>query len=334
MASHIERRKFLATLGGAATWPLAARAQQPTMPVIGFLSGYPAESFAPETQPYAAAFRQGLSETGYSDGHNVTIEYRWAENQPSRLPVLAAELVRRKVAVIAATGGTASALAAKAATATIPIVFTGGSDPVAIGLVASLNRPGGNVTGVTFLANVLAAKRVELVNDVVPRASLIGLLVNPDNPNAASETSDMETATRSIGKQSVLLRASTDRQLDAAFTSLVEQRASALAIAGDTFFLSRREQLVALVARYAIPASYPSREFVVAGGLMSYGASITDMYRLAGVYTGRILKGEEPANLPVMQPTKFELTINLKTAKAFGLQIPDKLLAIADEVIE
>jgi putative tryptophan/tyrosine transport system substrate-binding protein len=334
MASHIERRKFLATLGGAATWPLAARAQQPTMPVIGFLSGYPAESFAPETQPYAAAFRQGLSETGYSDGHNVTIEYRWAENQPSRLPVLAAELVRRKVAVIAATGGTASALAAKAATATIPIVFTGGSDPVAIGLVASLNRPGGNVTGVTFLANVLAAKRVELVNDVVPRASLIGLLVNPDNPNAASETSDMETATRSIGKQSVLLRASTDRQLDAAFTSLVEQRANALAIAGDTFFLSRREQLVALVARYAIPASYPSREFVVAGGLMSYGASITDMYRLAGVYTGRILKGEEPANLPVMQPTKFELTINLKTAKAFGLQIPDKLLAIADEVIE
>ena len=195
MASHIERRKFLATLGGAATWPLAARAQQPTMPVIGFLSGYPAESFAPETQPYAAAFRQGLSETGYSDGHNVTIEYRWAENQPGRLPVLAAELVRRKVAVIAATGGTASALAAKAATATIPIVFTGGSDPVAIGLVASLNRPGGNVTGVTFLANVLAAKRVELVNDVVPRASLIGLLVNPDNPNAASETSDMETAT-------------------------------------------------------------------------------------------------------------------------------------------
>jgi ABC-type uncharacterized transport system substrate-binding protein len=190
------------------------------------------------------------------------------------------------------------------------------------------------VTGVTFLANVLAAKRVELVNDVVPRASLIGLLVNPDNPNAASETSDMETATRAIGKQSVLLRASTDRQLDAAFTSLIEQRANALVIAGDTFFVSHREQLVALVARYAIPTSYPSREFVLAGGLMSYGASITDMYRLAGVYTGRVLKGEEPANLPVMQPTKFELTINLKTAKAFGLQIPDKLLALADEVIE
>jgi ABC-type uncharacterized transport system substrate-binding protein len=331
----VKRREFITLLGGAAAaWPLAARAQQPAMPVIGFLSGYPAESFAPETQPYAAAFRQGLSETGYSDGHNVTIEYRWAENQPSRLPVLAAELVRRKVAVIAATGGTASALAAKAATATIPIVFTGGSDPVAIGLVASLNRPGGNVTGVTFLANVLAAKRVELVNDVVPRASLIGLLVNPDNPNAASETSDMETATRAIGKQSVLLRASTDRHLDAAFTSLVEQRANALVIAGDTFFLSRREQIIALVARYAIPASYPTREFVVAGGLMSYGANILDAYRLAGVYTGRILKGEEPANLPVMQPTKFELTINLKTAKAFGLQIPDKLLALADEVIE
>jgi ABC-type uncharacterized transport system substrate-binding protein len=331
----VKRRAFITLLGGAAAaWPLAARAQQTAMPVVGFLSGYPAESFAPETQPYAAAFRQGLSETGYSDGHNVTIEYRWAENQPSRLPVLAAELVRRKVAVIAATGGTASALAAKAATATIPIVFTGGTDPVAIGLVASLNRPGGNVTGVTFLANVLAAKRVELVNEVTPRASLIGLLVNPDNPNAVSETSDMETATRAIGKRSVLLRASTDRELDAAFTSLADQRANALAIAGDTFFLSRREQLVALVARYAVPASYPSREFVVAGGLMSYGASITDMYRQVGVYTGRILNGAKPADLPVMQPTKFELTINLKTAKALGLQMPDKLLVAADEVIE
>jgi ABC-type uncharacterized transport system substrate-binding protein len=331
----MRRREFITLLGGvAAAWPLAAHAQQSGLPVIGFLSGYPAESFAPETQPLSAAFRQGLSETGYSDGHNVTIEYRWAENQPSRLPVLAAELVRRKVAVIAATGGTASALAAKAATATIPIVFTGGTDPVAIGLVASLNRPGGNVTGVTFLANVLAAKRVELVNEVTPRASLIGLLVNPDNPNAVSETSDMETATRAIGKRSVLLRASTDRELDAAFTSLADQRANALAIAGDTFFLSRREQLVALVARYAVPASYPSREFVVAGGLMSYGASITDMYRQVGVYTGRILNGAKPADLPVMQPTKFELTINLKTAKALGLQMPDKLLVAADEVIE
>jgi putative tryptophan/tyrosine transport system substrate-binding protein len=331
----MRRREFITLLGGvAAAWPLAAHAQQSGLPVIGFLSGYPAESFAPETQPLSAAFRQGLSETGYSDGHNVTIEYRWAENQPSRLPVLAAELVRRKVAVIAATGGTASALAAKAATTTIPIVFTGGSDPVAIGLVASLNRPGGNITGVTFLANVLAAKRVELVNEVAPRASLIGLLVNPDNPNAVSETSDMETATRAIGKRSVLLRASTDRELDAAFTSLADQQANALAIAGDTFFLSRCEQLVALVARYAVPASYPSREFVVAGGLMSYGASITDMYRQVGVYTGRILNGAKPADLPVMQPTKFELTINLKTAKAFGLQIPDRLLAVADEVIE
>jgi putative tryptophan/tyrosine transport system substrate-binding protein len=331
----MKRREFITLLGGvAAAWPLAAHAQQSGLPVIGFLSGYPAESFAPETQPLSAAFRQGLSETGYSDGHNVTIEYRWAENQPSRLPVLAAELVRRKVAVIAATGGTASALAAKAATTTIPIVFTGGSDPVAIGLVASLNRPGGNITGVTFLANVLAAKRVELVNEVAPRASLIGLLVNPDNPNAVSETSDMETATRAIGKRSVLLRASTDRELDAAFTSLADQQANALAIAGDTFFLSRCEQLVALVARYAVPASYPSREFVVAGGLMSYGASITDMYRQVGVYTGRILNGAKPADLPVMQPTKFELTINLKTAKALGLQMPDKLLVAADEVIE
>jgi len=332
----VRRREFITLLGGvAATLPLAAQAQQPAMlPVIGFLSGYAAESFAPETKPYAAAFRQGLSETGYSDGHNVAIEYRWAENQPSRLPVLAAELVRRKVTVIVATGGTAAALAAKGATATIPIVFTGGSDPVAIGLVASLNRPGGNVTGVTFLASVLAAKRLDLLNELAPRASLIGLLVNSDNPNTPSETRDMEAATRAIGKQSVLVRASTDRELDAAFGSLVEQRANALVVAADTFFVSRRDQLVALSARYAIPASYPSREFAEAGGLMSYGASFLDAYRLAGVYAGRILKGEKPANLPVVQPTKFELVINLKTAKTLGLTVPDKLLALADEVIE
>jgi putative ABC transport system substrate-binding protein len=242
--------------------------------------------------------------------------------------------VRRKVAVIAATGGSASALAAKAATATIPIVFTGGSDPVAIGLVASLNRPGGNVTGVTMLANVLAAKRVELVNEVARGASLVALLVNPDNPSAASETSDMESATRAIGKPSVLLRASTGRELDAAFTRLVEQRANALVVAGDTFFLSQREQIVALAARYAIPVSYPTREFVAAGGLMSYGASLLDMYRLAGVYTGRVLNGEKPGELPVVQPTKFELALNLKTAKALSIQIPDKLLALANEVIE
>jgi putative ABC transport system substrate-binding protein len=331
---HVRRREFITLLGGAVAWPLAARAQQAAMPVIGFLSGYPAESFAPETQPYAAAFRRGLSETGYSDGHNVAIEYRWAENQPSRLPVLAAELVRRQVAVIAATGGAASALAAKAATTTIPIVFTGGGDPVAIGLVASLNRPGGNVTGVTFLANMLAAKRLEVLNELVPKASTIALLVNPNNPNAATETSDMETGARATGKQSVLLRASTEREIDMAFAALVQQRVEALVIAADAFFDSRRSQIVALAAQHAVPAIYFSRQFVVAGGLMSYGTSITDAYRQAGIYAGRILKGAKPADLPVVQATKFELVINVETARMLGLSVPPTLLARADEVIE
>jgi putative tryptophan/tyrosine transport system substrate-binding protein len=247
----MKRREFVILVGGAAAaWPLAARAQQPAMPVIGFLSSFAAESFAPESQPYAAAFRQGLSEAGYSDGHNVAIEYRWAENQASRLPVLAAELVRRKVAVIAATGGTASALAAKAATTTIPIVFTAGSDPVKIGLVASLNRPGGNVTGVTMLANVLAAKRLELVSELVPKATAIGFLVNPNNPNVVAETSDMEVGARAIGKQSVLLRASTEREIDTVFVTLTQQRVEALAIAGDPLFDIRRSQIVALAAQH------------------------------------------------------------------------------------
>jgi putative tryptophan/tyrosine transport system substrate-binding protein len=329
----VRRREFISLLGAAVAWPLAARAQQSPMPVIGFLSLFPAESFAPETRPYAAAFRRGLSETGYSDGHNVAIEYRWAENQPNRLPILAAELVRRKVAVLAATGGAASALAAKGATTTIPIVFTGGGDPVALGLVASLNRPGGNVTGITFLANILGAKRLELLNELAPRAGTIGLLVNPNNPNAASDTSDMEAGARAIGKQILLLRASTEREIDLAFTSL-HQQIDALATAADAFLDSRRTQIVALATRHAVPAIYWAREFVVAGGLMSYGASITDAYRQAGIYAGRILKGDKPADLPIVQSTKVELVINLRTAKSLGVEIRPTLLALADEVIE
>jgi ABC-type uncharacterized transport system substrate-binding protein len=335
MARYIGRRKFFVMLGGAAAaWPIAARAQQPAMPVIGFLSSFAAESFAPESQPYAAAFRQGLSEIGYSDGHNVAIEYRWAENQASRLPVLAAELVRRKVAVIAATGGTASALAAKAATTTIPIVFTAGSDPVKIGLVASLNRPGGNVTGVTMLANVLAAKRLELISELVSKATAIGFLVNPNNPNAVAETSDMEAGARAVGKQSVLLRASTEREIDTVFATLTQQRVEALAIAGDPLFDIRRSQIVALAAQHAVPTISFSRQFVLAGGLMSYGSSITDAYRQAGLYAGRILKGDKPADLPVVQATKVELVLNLKTAKTLGITFPLSLLGRADKVIE
>jgi putative tryptophan/tyrosine transport system substrate-binding protein len=330
----VRRRELITLLGGAAAWPLAARAQQSAMPVIGFLSSFAAESFAPETQPYAAAFRKGLSEAGFSLGHNVTIEYRWAENQPSRLPVLAAELVHRKVALIAATGGQASALAAKAATSTIPIVFTAGADPVAIGLVASLNRPGGNATGVVLLANALAAKRLEIMSELVPKASIIGFLVNPNNASAAAEISDIEAAARAMGKQAVMLRASTEREIEMASAALIRERVEALMIAADAFFDARRNQIVELAVKQAMPAIYFSRQFVRAGGLMSYGSSITDGYRQAGLYAGRILKGDKPADLPVMQATKFELVINLRTARTLGLDVPTTLLAIADEVIE
>jgi putative ABC transport system substrate-binding protein len=330
----MRRREFITLLGGAAAWPLAARAQQAVMPVIGFLSIYPAEKFAPETQLYAVAFRKGLSEAGFSDGHNVTIEYRWAENQPSRLPVLAAELVDRKVALIVATGGSVSALAAKAATSTIPIVFTTGADPVAGGLVASLNRPGGNATGVAFLATALATKRLEIMSDLAPKASNIGLLVNPNNASAAAEISDVEAAARAMGKQAVMLRASTEREIEMASAALVRQPVQGLLIAADTIFEGRRNQIVELAAQQAVPAIYFSRQFVAAGGLLSYGSSITDGYRQAGLYAGRILKGDKPADLPVMQATKIELVINLKTAKAIGLDIPPSVLARADEVIE
>ena len=331
--NRVRRREFLTLLGAAAASPIVARAQQQTMPVIGFLSGYPAESFTPEIQPYIAAFRRGLSEAGYTDGQNVAIEYRWAENQSSRLPVLAAELARRKVAVLVSTGGAASTLAAKAATNTIPIVFTTGGDPVKLGLVASLNRPVGNATGVTMLSNVLTAKRLELVNEVVPSASAIGFLVDPNNPNAAAETSDAEVGARTIGKRVVLLRASTEHEIDIAFAALAKQRIEALVAAGEVFFESRRSQIVALAAQLAVPAVY-NREFAAAGGLMGYGSNIADAYRQAGIYAGRILKGEKPADLPVQQTVKVELVLNLKTAKTLGITFPLSLLGRADEVIE
>jgi putative ABC transport system substrate-binding protein len=327
----MRRREFVALLGGAAAgWPLAAGGQQPTMPVIGFLSSGTPETFA----PYVAAFRKGLNETGYVDGQNVAIEYRWAEANYDRLPALSAELVRRPVAVIFASGGLITAHAAKAATATIPIVYTGGGDPVKLGLVASLNRPSGNITGVNFLANELGAKRLELLQQVVPRATLIGFLVNPRNRNAESETGEMEEAARALGRQAVVLRASIAGDLESAFATLAERRAGALVVAGDPFFDSQRSQIVALAARHSLWTMYFLHGFVTAGGLMSYGASITDAYRQAAIYAGKILNGAKPADLPIVQPTKFELVLNLKTAKALGLEIPDKLLATADEVIE
>jgi len=324
------RREFITLLGGAAAWPLAARAQQPAMPVVGYLSVLSAAAIP----AYLAAFRQGLGEMGYLEGHNVAIEYRWAENRHDRLPALAADLVRREVALIAATGGTAAALAAKSATPAIPIVFNTGGDPVKLGLVATLNRPGGNVTGVSWLNNTTASKRLELLRTLLPGAATIGLLLNPRNPNAAAEALDIETAARALGQQIRIGNASNEAEIDAAFSGFVQARVDALYVAADPLFTATRDQVIALAARHAIPASYVTRINVAAGGLMSYGADYTDAYRQSGVYSGRILKGEKPANLPVQQAVRFELVINLKTAKALGLTVPDKLLALADEVIE
>jgi putative tryptophan/tyrosine transport system substrate-binding protein len=327
----MRRRNFITLLGGAAVaWPLAAHAQQRPTPVIGFLSARsPAEAAS-----VLAAFRQGLGETGYFEGKNVAIEYRWAEGQYNRLPALAAELVSHQVTVIAATGGEPSALAAKAATATIPIIFTLGGDPVAAGLVASLNRPGGNLTGMTIMALQMGPKRLELLRQLLPNATAMAMLINPALPTSSAEARELQDAARSLGLQMNVQNASTESQIDTAFTTIVEQRASVLIVATDPFLLGQRDQLVRLAARHAIPTMYFLSEFVEAGGLMSYGPNIANEYRQAGVYTGRVLKGEKPADLPVIQPTKFDLVINLKTTKALGLTMPQNLLMAADEVIE
>jgi putative tryptophan/tyrosine transport system substrate-binding protein len=325
----MRRREFITLLGGAAAWPLAARAQRPTLPVIGFLNGTSPEGYG----RFLLAFRQGLSETGYVEGRNVLFEYRWAEGHYDRLPVLVADLISSRVTVIAATTTPAN-LIAKTATTTIPIVFTTSSDPVDLGLVASLSRPGGNVTGVVTLNVELASKRLEQLHELVPSTSVIALLINPTNPNVKNESNDLQGSAHTIGHQLLVLEARTEDEIDMAFARFVQQQARALLVNTDAFFFSRRNQLIALAKRYAVPAIFDRREFAEIGGLMSYGGSVTDVYRLAGTYTGRIIKGEKPADLPVQQSTKVELVINLNTAKTFGLTFPISLLGRADEVIE
>jgi putative ABC transport system substrate-binding protein len=325
----MRRREFITLIGGAAAaLPLAARAQQPTMPVIGFLNLTSPDAFAGRL----GGFRQGLKDTGYVEGENVAIEYRWADNQTDRLPALAAELVRRRVAVI--VGNTPSAFAAKAATTTIPIVFIVAEDPVRLGLVASLARPGGNLTGVNFFTGELVAKRLELLRELVPRAARVAVLVNPAGPDAETTLKDVEPAARAIGLQIPVLNASTSREINAAFATFVRERPDALFVGGDPFFSSRRVQLVHLATLHKVPAIFSNRDYVEAGGLMSYGSNLADAWRQVGVYTGRILKGAKPADLPVVQASKFELVINVESARMIGLTLPDKLLAAADEVLE
>jgi putative tryptophan/tyrosine transport system substrate-binding protein len=328
----MRRREFITLLGGGATaWPLVARGQQPPpMPVIGFMSSASAAPWA----HLVAAFRDGLKAIGFVEGQNIAIDFRWADGQYDRLPTIAAELVRREVAVIVATGGANAVLPAMAATTTIPILFNTGGDPIKLGLVSSLNRPGGNATGVYFFIATMEAKRLGLLRDMVPTAALIGVLLNPNNANAETQSKDVQEAARAIGQKVQIVHAGSEAALGTAFTTLAQVRAEGLLVGADPFFNSRRNLLVLLAARHGIPAMYEQREFVQAGGLMSYGTSLSDAYRQIGIYTGRILKGERPADLPVVQATKFELVINLNAAKALALEVPASLLARADEVIE
>jgi ABC-type uncharacterized transport system substrate-binding protein len=329
----MRRRAFISLLGGAAAWPLAVSAQQSAMPVIGFLNGQSAQAYAPAV----ASFRRGLNEAGYVEGQNVAIEYRWAEGRVDRLPPLAADLVRRQVAVIAATGGNNSALVAMQATSTIPIVFTSSANPIERGLVASINRPGGNVTGVSWFGAELGPKRLEVLRQLVPNATIVALLINPNNPESVRQPAELQDAARAIGLQLVVLTATTTSEIDTAFTAMVQNRVDALIVASDPVFATlAREQIIGLAAHHAIPTIYASggREVVLAGGLINYGNSLVDAYRRAGIQTGRILKGAKPSELPVDQATKFELYINLKTAKSLGLTVPPYLLIAAEEVIE